>query len=253
MVKAIVAFGSGFEYPSIDGLIDILLSKDKIRIERGSMASIRDSLSHTGCTIHLFLDEHYVIFLSSAKGSLCLKAGGYSWSKFEDEVSTALHDAILQVGPKNVVQVFCECDDHHISLLEHRLSEFSHLFISPHVDSSSLEFEPLLEEMIVSSYEYIWELINQVDGPLKQLSLPNSIKGLQLFFFLKETIVKMVTSQEWKDWKLTIMKGNMKIVSVEKDILDDNWWADLELILDSDKYWECTCLKSSAIMGDFFG
>lgn len=63
----------------------------------------------------------------------------------------------------------------------------------------------------------------------------------------------MVTSQEWKDWKLTIMKGNMKIVSVEKDILDDNWWADLELILDSDKYWECTCLKSSAIMGDFFG
>lgn len=50
MVKAIAAFGCGYEPPSMDKLSDCFLSKEKGRIEK-SITLVRESWPHTGYTV----------------------------------------------------------------------------------------------------------------------------------------------------------------------------------------------------------
>lgn len=136
LVKAVAAFGPGYEPPSVDKLTGVFLSKEKRRLEKG-MALVRRSWPHTGCTI-LCLNNldgtlggfHISILVSSPRGILFLKA-----MEIKDDVDNALisvlSEAVMEVGPTNVLQIIShlgygsECFE---SLMN---SKFPHIFWSP--------------------------------------------------------------------------------------------------------------------------
>lgn len=245
MAKAIAASGSGGDFPSTDELSDSCLNKEKARIEE-RMDSVGESWPYTGCTIlSLEFKSNYNILVSSPGGNFFLEAAYITDDLPALALVSVLDEAIENVGPKNVVQVILDkaYAKNKSSELYH-LSNFSHLFISP-CASASIEILIYSIAKLILPHHDIEGRMNQYPScPLitlirsymkssdQRLYVPAPhINKLQKMFELKDELRKLVTSQEWEEWKLTIAEDNEETVSIKDDILDDNLWQRYQLML----------------------
>ncbi|XP_020536274.1 uncharacterized protein LOC105637355 isoform X2 [Jatropha curcas] len=254
MVKAIGAFGSGYEPPLIGKLSDSFLSKEKGRIEK-SMALVRESWPHTGCTILCVgrLDVtlgsfHINIFVSSPRGLIFLKAVDVDDSNEVDHVFTgALNDAIIEIGQSNVLQVIshignaCKSSESYVS------SKFPHIFWSPCTSHSILMLmeeiaevewiKPVvlcakaIEQCMMTYHHYspclFIQNLKDSSDPISARSAP-SYCCVQRIFELREALQEVVVSEEWKQWKHTIAED---VENVESAILGVDFWSKTHLML----------------------
>ncbi|ONH89462.1 hypothetical protein PRUPE_I001200 [Prunus persica] len=102
--KTIAPFGPGYEPLSIDELFDPFLIREKGRIEK-SLALLRESCPHTGCTILCF-------------GLMFLKA-------------VDIGDTVMEVGPSNVLKIISHLGNAGKLSDSIMLSKFPHIFWSP--------------------------------------------------------------------------------------------------------------------------
>ncbi|GLT80297.1 hypothetical protein SLA2020_517450 [Shorea laevis] len=254
MVKAVAAFGSGYEPPSIDKLCDSILSKEKGKIEK-CVALVRESWPHTGCTIlcvgHLDGPHdcpHINIFVSSPRGLIFLKAVDADNCDEADTVLTnVLSDVILEVGSENVLQIISHIDHACKSSKSFILSKFPHIFWSPCISHSILmlmeeiaELElikPVLLcargiEQCIIMYQHSFPCL--LTPNLKESSDPFSAKFapsyciVKRIFQLKQVLREVVVSEEWKQWRHSIPDN---IVVVESSILGDEFWSKVHLML----------------------
>ncbi|XP_065868441.1 uncharacterized protein [Euphorbia lathyris] len=254
MVQAIGAFGSGYELPSMDKLSDSFLSKEKGRIEK-SMALVRESWPHTGCTI-LCVGQlngtigsfHINIFVSSPRGHTFLKAVDIDDSDEGDHLfSDALSDAIVEVGSSNVIQIISHLGGTCKSSESVILSKFPHIFWSPcTLHSILMLMEEIAElewikpvvtcakaiEQCMLTYQHISSciFIGSPKGSSKSINakFAPSYCSVQRVFELRQVLQEVVVSDEWKQWKQSISE---EAESVESAILGDEFWSKAHLIL----------------------
>ncbi|XWS71034.1 hypothetical protein CRYUN_Cryun03dG0102000 [Craigia yunnanensis] len=254
MVKAIAAFGSGYEPPSVDKLSDCFLSKEKGRIEK-SIALVRESWPHTGCTVLCVgcLGStqgcfHINIFVSSPRGLIFLRAVDIDDSDEAVNMFTSvLTDAIVEVGAINILQIISHIDRACKSTESLFSSKFPHIFWSP---CTSHSVRMLMEE--VAELEWIKPVVlcaksieqcimmNHHAFPcfftqnLKESSDPFSVKFAPSYCFvkrvfeLKQALQGVVLSEEWKQWKHGISED---ILIVEASILGVEFWSKAHMIL----------------------
>lgn len=254
MVKAISAFGRGYELPSIYELSDSFLSKEKEKIEK-FMASDRESWPHTGCSMLCVsrLDStlgyfQISIFVSSSRGLTFLKAVDIDdTDKMENLFTSALTDAILEVGPTNVLQIISHLGHPCKSSESLVLTKFPHIFWSP---CTSHSIQMLMED--IAGLEWIKSTVSCAKGieqlmmyyrhaypglfshNLKENSDPVSAKFapsycfIQRIFELKKALQEAVVSEEFKQWKLNMQGDN---VTVGSAILRDDFWCKVHLFL----------------------
>ncbi|KAL6341723.1 hypothetical protein AAG906_037967 [Vitis piasezkii] len=233
MTKAIAAFGPGYEPPTTEKLSDLFLSKEKAKIEK-AMALVRESWPHTGCTILCVnrlcrtQGRYYAnIFVSSPRGLMFLKALDINDGDGMDNMFVdVLSDAIMEVEPTNVLQI--------ISNLGH----FPHLFWSPCTshsicvlmeDVTKLDWiKPIvlcakeIDECILTyQRSSLCVLALESSDPLSTKFAP-SYCIVERIFELKQALLGVVVSEEWKQWKLTIQED---VLNVETAILGDNFWS----------------------------
>ena len=254
MVKALGAFGSGYELPSIDKLSDSFLSKEKARIEK-SVALVRESWPHTGCTILCAgrLDgasgsEHVNVFISSPRGLVFLKAVDVNDTDEGEHVFTgALADTIMEVGPTNVLQIVSHLGDACKSFESYLSSKFPNIFWSPCTSHSVfMLIEEMAElewikpvvlcakaiEQCMITYQHTSSCTFGQD--LKEFSDPISAKFapsycfLRRVFELRQSLQDVVVSEDWKQWKNNMAED---VVNVESAILDDGFWSKADLLL----------------------
>ncbi|EEF34936.1 protein dimerization, putative [Ricinus communis] len=251
MVKAIGAFGSGYELPSIDKLSDSFLGKEKGRIEK-SLALLRESWPHTGCTILCVgrLDGaigcfHINIFVSSPRGLIFLKAVDVDDCDEGDHVlAGALSDAILEVGPSNVLQIISHLGDACKSSESYILSKFPHIFWSPCTSHSILMLmEEIAElewvkpivlcarriEQCIMTYQHATSCIF-MQSPKESCDLISakfapSYFFVQRIFELRQTLQEVVVSEQWKH------SIGDNVESIESAILGDDFWSKSHLLL----------------------
>ncbi|XP_050213239.1 uncharacterized protein LOC126664745 isoform X2 [Mercurialis annua] len=255
MVKAIGAFGFGYEPPSIDKLSDSFLGKEKGRIVK-SIALVRESWPHTGCTILCVgrLDGavgnfHVNIFVSSPRGLIFLKAVDVDDCDDGDHVlSGALSDAVSEVGPSNVLQIISHLDDAWKSTESYILSKFPHIFWSPCTSRSILMLMEEIAEMEwvkpiilcskaieqwMTTYQHgtscIFFQSLKESCDLISAKFAPSYLFVQRIFELRQTLQEVVVSEEWKQWKLSIAED---VESVESAILGDDFWSKSHLLLE---------------------
>lgn len=254
MVQAIGAFGIGYEPPTVDKLSDSFLSKEKGRIEK-SMALVRESWPHTGCSI-LCVGQlngtigslHVNVFVSSPRGLMFFKAVDVDDSDEGDHLFTsALNDAIVEVGPSNVIQIISHLGDACKSSESIILSKFPNIFWSPCPSHSILllmeeiaELEWLKPvvlcakaiEQCMMTYQHI-SSCSFIEN-LKESYKSNSAKfapsyfSVQRIFESRQVLQEVIISAEWKQWKQTIME---EVTSVESAILGDEFWSKAHLML----------------------
>ncbi|XP_015873519.3 uncharacterized protein LOC107410585 [Ziziphus jujuba] len=253
MAKAIAAYGPGYEPLSVDELSNSYLSKEKSRIEK-SVALVRESWPQTGCTLlcvgHLETMLgcfHIDIFISSPRGLVFLKAVDI------DDIDGALNllmgvlcDAIMEIGPENVLQIISHLDD-SIKLSDSLVSsKFPHIFWSP---CTSDAIRMLMEEIaqldwtksVVLCAKEIEECIlmyqhfspcmfpqNLKDSSdILALKFAPSFCIVQRISDVKQLLQEVVVSEEWKQWKLSIPDD---MASVEAVILGDDFWSSAHLV-----------------------
>lgn len=250
MTKAIAAFGPGYEPPTVDKLSDFLLSKEKAKIEK-AMTLVRESWPHTCCTI-LCVNRlcgaqrscYINIFVSSPRGLMFLKALNINDGDRMDIFVDVLTDAIMEVDPKNVLQIISNLGHASESFESLILSKFPHLFWSPctaHSISMFMEDIAKLDWMkpILSCAKGIEECILKYQRSFLCVLSPESSDPLcikfapsyctvERIFELKQALLGVVVSEEWKQWKLTIGED---ILNVETAILGDNFWSRASLLL----------------------
>ncbi|KAJ6368959.1 hypothetical protein OIU78_001349 [Salix suchowensis] len=265
MVKAIGAFGSGYELPSIDKLSDSFLSKEKARIEK-SVALVRESWPHTGCTILCTgrLDGasgivHVNIFISSPRGLVFLKAVDVNDTDEGEHVFTgALADTIMEVGPTNVLQIVSHLGDACKSSESYVSSKFPNIFWSP---CTSHAVFMLMEEM--AELEWIKPVVlcakaieqcmityqhtssDTFSQDLKEFSDPISAKFapsycfLRRVFELRQSLQDVVVSEDWKQWKNNIAEdvfitgGFRHLKALRSQAIDDDILNQLEGLIEN--------------------
>ncbi|KAF2300668.1 hypothetical protein GH714_015078 [Hevea brasiliensis] len=223
MVKAIGAFGSGYEPPSIDKLSDSFLN--------GALGSF-----------------HINIFVSSPRGLIFLKAVDVDDNGEGDHVFTgALSDSIMEVGPSNVLQIISHLGDACKSSESYILSKFPSIFWSP---CTSHSIHMLMEE--IAELEWVKPIVLCAKAiehcmmtyqhsstclfiqNLKQSSDPISAKFapsycfIQRIFELRQALQEVVVSEEWKQWKNNVAED---VESVESAILGGDFWSKAHLLL----------------------
>lgn len=253
MVKAIAASGPGYEPPSTEKLCDSLLNKEKGKIEK-FMASVRESWSHTGCTILCVscLDGtlgcfHISIFVSSPRGLLFLKALDIDDSaEAENLFTNILSDVILEVGPTNILQIISHLGHACKSSESIIFTKFPHIIWSP---CTSHSVHLLMEE--IAGLEWIKPVVScakeieqnlvyyQHASPCHFTHLKESSDSLaskfapsycsvQRIYDQKQALQEAAVSEEFKQLKLNI-PGHSEIV--ESAILGDDFWCKAHLFL----------------------
>ncbi|WCJ41705.1 hAT transposon superfamily [Euphorbia peplus] len=254
MVQAIGAFGSGYEPPSIDKLSDSFLSKEKGRIEK-SMAVVKESWPHTGCTIlcvgqlnGMIGNFNINMFVSSPRGLTFLKSIDIDDNDEGDHLfSGALSDAILEVGSSNVIQIISHLGGTCKSSESVILSKFPHIFWSPcTLHSILMLMEAIAElewikrvvlcakaiEQCITTYQHISSCIF-VQSPKESLKSINakfspSYHSVQRIFELRQVLEEVVVSDEWKQWKQSTVE---EAESIESAVLGDEFWSKAHLML----------------------
>lgn len=245
MTKAIAAFGPGYEPPTTEKLSDLFLSKEKAKIEK-AMALVRESWPHTGCTILCVnrlcrtQGRYYTnIFVSSPRGLMFLKALDINDGDGIDNMFVdVLSDAIMEVEPTNVLQIISNLGHASESFESLILSKFPHLFWSPCTshsicvlmeDITKLDWiKPIvlcakeIDECILTyQRSSLCVLTLESSDPLSTKFAP-SYCIVERIFELKQALLGVVVSEEWKQWKLTIQED---VLNVETAILGDNFWS----------------------------
>ncbi|KAI4322365.1 hypothetical protein L6164_022068 [Bauhinia variegata] len=253
MIKAVTAFGPGYEPPSMHELYDCFLSKEKERIEK-SVALVRESLPHTGCTLLCvgrldgMLGSFQVnIFVSSPRGLSFLKAITVNNVEVTgNSVAGVLSNAIMEVEPTNVVQIISHLGHTNTFSESHILSEFPHIFWSP-CTSNSIRI--LMEEiaeldwikpvilwakdiekcMITFQRCYPSVFTLNLKGSSESLfaRIASSCYVVQKLLELKQEFQEVVLREEWKQWKLSIAED---VESVEAAILGEDFWSRAHLL-----------------------
>ncbi|XP_042959851.1 uncharacterized protein LOC122294927 isoform X2 [Carya illinoinensis] len=252
MAKAIAAFGPGYEPPTRDELCDSYLSKEKGRIEK-SLALVRESWPHTGCTMLCVSRSdsslgclHIDIYVCSPRGLAFLKAVDID-ANDDNVFPGALTDAIIEVGPTNVVQIISHLGPACKSSESLILSKFPHIFWSPCASHSiCMLMEEIAElewvksvvvcaketEQCIMAYQRSSSviLIQNLEGSSDLLSTKfvPSYGIVQRIFQLKQTLQEIVAGEDWKQWKLCIPED---IASIEAAISSDDFWSRANLFL----------------------
>lgn len=254
MVKAIATFGPGYEPPSVDELSDSFLSREKGRIDK-SLALVRESWPHTGCTIlcvgcleSMLGCFHINIFISNPRGLMYLKAVDIDDIDGADNVfAGVLGDIIMEVGPKNVLQIISHLDDASKLSDSLMLSSFPHIFWSPCTSNSiCMLMEEIAEmdllkpvvlcakeiEQCITTYQQLSSCsFNQnLEGGSDRLSVKfaPSFCIVQRIFQLKQQLQELVNNEGWKEWKIS---NPDDILNIEAAILGDDFWSDAYLLL----------------------
>ncbi|PRQ33246.1 putative HAT dimerization domain, ribonuclease H-like domain-containing protein [Rosa chinensis] len=270
MVKAIGCFGPGYEPPSVDELSDSFLSRERGRIEK-SLALVRESWPHTGCTIlcvgcleSMLGCFHINIFISNPRGLMYLKAVDIDDIDGADNVfSGVLGDIIMEVGPRNVLQIISHLDDTSKLSDSLMLSSFPHIFWSPCTSNSICMLMEEIAEMdllkpVVLCAKEIKHCITtyQQFSPcsfnqnMEGSSDPPSMKFapsfciVQRIFELKRLLQELVNSEGWKQWKIS---NPDDILSIEEAILRDDFWSDAYLLLQLFEPFALEALRNKGI------
>ncbi|WRX33790.1 protein of unknown function DUF659 - like 4 [Theobroma cacao] len=233
MVKAIAAFGCGYEPSSMDKLSDCFLSKEKRRIEK-SITLVRESWPHTGYTVLLRTQGcfHVNIFVSSPRGLIFLRAVDIDDSDEEvDMFTSVLTDAIVEARAINVLQIISHIDHACKSTKSLISSKFPYILWSP---CTSHYVRILMEE--VAELKCIKPVVLCAKG-IEQCILMNhhafpcespdpfSAKFAPSYCFALQDVV---VSKEWKQWKHSILKD---ILIIEASILGDEFWSNAHMML----------------------
>ncbi|KAJ7981106.1 hAT transposon superfamily [Quillaja saponaria] len=252
MLKAIAAFGPGYEPPLIGELSESFLSKEKGRIEK-SVALVRESWPHTGCTLSCVGVNTMVgsllinIFVSSPRGLIFMKAVEENDIDFSgNSFSGVLCDAITAVGSANVLQIISHLNHDSKGSESIIFSKFPNIFWSP---CSSHSIHLLMEEIaeldwikpVVLCSKEIEKCIIAFQSNYPSV-LAENFKGssdslfvkfapscyiLQRVFELKQELQEIVVSEEWKQWKLNILED---IGSIEASILGADFWSRADFL-----------------------
>ncbi|CAN0900454.1 DNA repair protein RAD5A [Linum grandiflorum] len=251
MVKAIGAFGSDYESPSLDVLTDSL-SREKVKLVK-SVSLLRESWPHTGCSILCVacLDGglgsfHVSTFVSSPRGLVFLKAVDVNDS---DEGKHAfvgvLNEAIKEIGQANVVQIVSDLDNACKPSESCISSEFSGILWSPCTRRSMLKLmeevaelewaKPVIscgkaiERCMMDEYQdksLSCKFMNLKCGSFK---LSPSYGFLQAIYDLRQTLQEVVASEQWRQWKHSLGKD---VSNIEASILGDDLWSKVHLLLE---------------------
>ncbi|OWM73700.1 hypothetical protein CDL15_Pgr026804 [Punica granatum] len=260
MTKAMANFGPTYELPSMDMLSGSLLSKQKERIEK-SVALIRESWPHTGCSISCVGRPdgttgclHVKIFVGGPRGlafmkSLDMNDGINCGDDMQNELAGILGNVIVEVGPANVVQIISNLSRESKFVEPLQLVRFPHIFWSP-CTSSSIHI--LMEEIAeLDCLKQIFLYSKEIEQCLiayqrhsscmltqhnleenNHESLPigfmASYRSLQRIFELKQALQEAVLSEEWKMWKTTMTQD---ILSMEAAILGDEFWTRAQSLM----------------------
>lgn len=253
VLKAVGTFGSGYEPPSRDKLSNFLLCREKTRIDK-SVTLIKESWPHTGCTIMCTASSGSAlgsfrinIFVSSPRGLVFLKAVEVDdGDKGEHAFTDALHDAIVEVGSRNVLQIVANLRGFGKSTQTYILSKFPNIFWSSCTSYSiSLLMEEISElewakpiflcakaiEQCMMTYQptscAFSQYLEDSSEPISSKFSP-SYSIIQRILELKRALQDVVVSKEWKLWKHSIAED---VASVEAAILGDDFWGKAHLLL----------------------
>ncbi|KAH9616976.1 hypothetical protein KSS87_016330 [Heliosperma pusillum] len=253
MVRAISAFGPGYELPPKEMLCDTFISKEKAKLEK-AIAVVRESWPHTGCTIICVnsLDGSLGclcinFFISSPRGFMFLKSIDINEGDEADDLFiNVLSDLIIEVGPRNVLQIISHLGQASSAFESVLLTKFPRIFWS-HCTSHSIQV--LMEE--IAELDWMKSVVSCARG-IEQIVLtyqqssscafyysPESSDELSMRFApsyclvqniyqMKEALQDLVTSNEWKLWKLNA-PGDF--LSTETTILGDEFWGRAQLML----------------------
>lgn len=258
MAKAIAAFGPGYEPPSMEKLSSSLLSKERARIDK-TLVPVRESWSHTGCTILCLsrLDATLScfsinIFVSSQRGLIFFKTIDINEGEGADHVFTeVLCKVIMEVGPTNVLQIivhparsskFSEtliqskfpqifwspCASHSIHMLLEGIAEAAELdWIRPIVLCAKGIEHCILTHQQSLPHTFSQSLIEESFDPISAKFAP-SYHLVWRILRLKQALQEMAVGEEWRRLKLTFPE---EILSVEAAILGNEFWDGAHLML----------------------
>eukprot|EP01018_Ginkgo_biloba_P015612 Gb_00740 [translate_table: standard] len=254
MVKAIAAFGPGYEAPVMEKLGSSLLGKEKGRIDK-ALLPVRESWAHTGCTI-LCVDGWtdtgscplLNILVSSPRGVVFLRSVDTSKEeKNEEFISNVLKSAILEVGPTHAVQIITDTTFVYKLAGTFIQTEFPQIFWTP---CTSHALDLLLEDItgldwmrpIVLCAKGVQQYILNHDALhaiFSQHSKLEHLKPIETKFAsnfilvrriveLKQALQQMVVSDDWNQWKVSFSEDGS---SVEAAILGSEFWIGATLML----------------------
>ncbi|XP_010278249.1 PREDICTED: uncharacterized protein LOC104612511 isoform X2 [Nelumbo nucifera] len=253
MAKAIAAFGPGYEPPPVEKLSSSFLHKEKTRIDK-AMGPIRESWLYTGCTI-LCLNRldcalgsfSSNVFVSSPRGFIFLQTLEINeGNKADNVLAGVLNNVIMEVGPRNVVQIIMH--PRHSSKSSESLiqSKFPQIFWSPctsysiHMlmeDIAELDWvKPIvlcakgIEQYVLtqhSSLSVFSQNLKESFGPTS-VKLSPSYRLVQRIVELKQALQELALSEEWRQWKLTFPED---FLSIEAAILGNEFWSGAHMVL----------------------
>lgn len=253
MARAIAASGPGYDPPSEDKLSGTFLSREKTRIEK-SMALIKESWPHTACSLLCAdcvdgkLGSSCVnIFVSSPRGLMFLREVDTSEGDGNKDVFVrALFDAVMEVGPINVLQIISHIGPSIESFKSLVLSKFPCIFWTTCTFHS---IRILMEEIAaidwikpivlsakgieksILTYPHCLPFFNAKQG-LRALSakLTPSYSTVEKIFELKQTLQELVGSDKWKQWN-NLTTSSEDNNDIEATVLDEEFWDRAHLFL----------------------
>jgi len=251
----------GYVPPTYDELSGPLLLKERSHVEN-LLQPIRDSWKHKGVTIvsdgWSDSQRSLINFMAiTESGPMFLKTiDGYGKIKDKDFIAKHIRDAIIEVGPKNVVQIITDnetiCKEAGLLIELEFPSIYWTLCV---VDTLNLALKNICAADNIYTYKECFWITQMVDdvifiknfivGHSMRLSMFNtftSLKGLSIaptkfastivmlkrFRSLKEGLQEMILSDEWSSYK----EDNVDSAQfVKKTLLKDNWWMKVDYIL----------------------
>ncbi|KAF2300732.1 hypothetical protein GH714_015407 [Hevea brasiliensis] len=199
MVKAIGAFGSGYEPPSIDKLSDSFLMDvdDNGEGDHVFTGALSDSIMEVGPSNVLQIISHL--------GDACKSSESYILSKFPSIF-------------------WSPCTSHSIHMLMEEIAELE--WVKPIVLCAKAIEHCMMTYQHSSTCLFIQNL-KQSSDPISAKFAP-SYCFIQRIFELRQALQEVVVSEEWKQWKNNVAED---VESVESAILGGDFWGKAHLLL----------------------
>ena len=255
MLMAVSKVGPSFKAPSAYQLRKKYLNGEVVNVER-DLIMLKDSWKTYGCTIVsdgwsdtrnrpiinvLASSLHGTMFLKSIDTSGHVKTGEY--------IFKILKDAILEVGPSNVVQV---CMDNAANcvvaghMIEKEWPSIIYTRCTCHCVDLLLEdiakcawIDAILRSAMkitgfITRKQYALAMFRKFSG--KDLLKPSTTRFSYSFIVLSNLLDdkvygglrRMVVSEQWCNWNGAKTKKAEEMVSI---VLDANFWADVKMIV----------------------
>ncbi|XP_061345347.1 uncharacterized protein LOC133291156 [Gastrolobium bilobum] len=254
MIKAVAAFGPGYDPLSVHDLCGSFLSKEKERIDK-YVSLVRESWPHTGCTLlcigrsHGMLGSFQVnMFVSSPRALSFLKAVNVdNIDGAGNSVVSILRDTVMEVGPTYVVQIISHLGHARSYPESHAMLDFPHIFLSP---CSSHSVHILMED--IAELDWIRPIVlcaKEIEKCMTTFQnfspcvFTQNLKGtsdslfariapssyvVQQIHELKQGLQEVVVREEWKQWKHNMPQD---VGSIEAAILGEDFWSRAHILL----------------------